>query len=188
MSLSDRKPMRSCGKRYASAKAARDSKRGRANPAMVPERCACGGWHMRSVKKPRTTAKALARNTGPSALTRAMVYARDNACCAGCGKSVENAPHSVQHRQARGMGGTSRAEANAFCNLVLLCGSATTPGGCHLACEKRGKEMHERGLWLESWERPDLIAVHYAVPEGFAEFWLTDDGALVTRPPAEVAA
>ena len=34
------------------------------------------------------------------------------------------------------MGGTTDPAANSPSNLVLLCGSATTPGGCHTAVEK----------------------------------------------------
>jgi 5-methylcytosine-specific restriction endonuclease McrA len=194
VSLQDRKPMRACGKPYASEEAARDSKRRRVNPVLEAEYCSCGSWHLRKPVKsrtaagPRTTVRARQRDTGPSAQTRAMVYARDLGCCAGCGKAVKDIPHSIQHRVARGMGGTSRPEANSFENLVVLCGDATTPGGCHLKAEERDDEMHDRGLWLESWERPDLVAVAYATPYGHDEFWLTDDGARTAEPPAEVAA
>lgn len=138
--------------------------------------------------EPGSTPKKSRRDTGPSRETRAMVFARDLGCCAGCGKWVRGGQYSVQHRVARGMGGTSRPEANSLENLVLLCGSATTPGGCHLACEKRDPQMHDRGLWLESWERPELVPVAYAMYGDLALYWLTEDGARVAVPSAGVAA
>lgn len=100
-----------------------------------------------------------ARDTGPSQAVRNLILAREGMQCAACGTSVTGRPRSIQHRQARGMGGTSDPAVNAPSNLVLLCSSATSPGGCHLACEDRDPDMHGRGFWLWSWESPELTAV-----------------------------
>jgi 5-methylcytosine-specific restriction protein A len=55
----------------------------------------------------------------------------------------------MQHRKARGVGGGNGPE-----NLATLCGSATSPGGCHLLCEARDREMQARGLVMPSWNDP----------------------------------
>jgi hypothetical protein len=108
---------------------------------------------------------------------RRIVLKRDGYMCAGCGKSVVGIDYSLQHRGARGMGGTSRAEVNSPVNLVLLCGSATTPGSCHLACEDRKDAMRKRGLWLKAAEGPALVPVEYATPDGPVRYYLLPDGS-----------
>lgn len=102
------------------------------------------------------------RDTGPDRSTRELVDERDDWTCACCDESVHGRPFSRQHRVARGMGGTSDARLNAPSNIVLLCGSATSPGGCHLACEERSERMHELGFWLNSWQRPWLEPIAHA--------------------------
>jgi hypothetical protein len=76
---------------------------------------------------------------------RSTVRLRDNGQCASCGIAISQGWYSVQHRKARGVGGT-----NDLSNLVLLCGSATSPG-CHRKCEDRDLDMRERGFWIPSW-------------------------------------
>jgi hypothetical protein len=134
-------------------------------------------WHL----------SAPARDTGPSQAVRRLVLRRDSFACAGCGKSVAGIDYSIQHRIARGMGGTSRAEANSPANLVLLCGSATTPDSCHLACEDRKTAMRRRGLWLKSTEVPALVPVEYATPGGPVRYFLLPDGGR-RRVESEAAA
>lgn len=85
---------------------------------------------------------------------RALVYARDNWQCQGCGVAVKGMDwRSVQHRQARGVGGRNSAE-----NLIVLCGSATSPG-CHLRCENRDADMIARGFVVWSWQDPAEVPV-----------------------------
>jgi hypothetical protein len=84
---------------------------------------------------------------------RAVVMERDDWQCQGCGVAVAGRWHSIQHRVARGTGGGNGAD-----NLVLLCGSATSPG-CHRRCEDRDPEMRDRGLWLRSWDDPARVPV-----------------------------
>lgn len=87
------------------------------------------------------------------AATRQLIYLRDNRQCVACGTALTGTWHSIQHRVARGTGGT-----NSPANLVLLCGSATSPG-CHRRCEDRDPAMHARGYWLNSWEDPAVTPV-----------------------------
>lgn len=130
-----------------------------------------------------------ARDTGPSPKVRALVRQREGMRCAACGISVRGLPFSIQHRRARGMGGTRDAAANLPGNLVLLCGSATSPGGCHLACEQRDMHMHGRGFWLRSWEDPAVIPVMLASEHDSGQAaWLDDDGEYSFSPPGEAAA
>lgn len=75
------------------------------------------------------------RNTGPTTATRRTVGERAGGCCERCGKIITN-EYSIHHRKPRGMGGTSDPAVNSPANLVLLCGSATTPDGCHTAVER----------------------------------------------------
>ena len=118
----------------------------------------------------------MSRNA-PTPKTRGLVLARDNHTCAGCGKPVGGAYTwwSLQHRVARGVGGQNTPE-----NLISLCGSATSRG-CHLACEQRSADMHDRGLWLASYEDPALRPVTYW--DGRVA-WLTSQGGLVYEAPA----
>lgn len=116
------------------------------------------------------------RDTGPSRDVRELVDERDDWHCACCGNSVYGRPYSLQHRVARGMGGTSDPAANSPANLITLCGSATSPGGCHLACEQRTERLNPLGFWLWSWQDPELEAVAHAV-HGWC--YLLDDGSVM---------
>jgi hypothetical protein len=59
--------------------------------------------------------------------------------------------HSLQHRRARGAGGSSLPWINSPINLALVCGSATTPGMCHEELESnREREKNEREGWVIS--------------------------------------
>lgn len=90
----------------------------------------------------------------PARATRDLVLARDDWTCLGCGQSVLAMRWwSLQHRKARGQGGSNGPE-----NLCTLCGSATS-AGCHFLCEQRDSEMQARGLWVPSWNDPATTAV-----------------------------
>ena len=123
------------------------------------------------------------RDTGPDRATRQAVIDREQSMCAACGKYLPPGSwRSIQHRVARGVGGGSE-----IWNLVLLCGSATSPG-CHLEAERRTSESHDRGYWLRSDEDPRLVPVMLFSPHGSGiTAWLTPDGGYSFEPP-EVAA
>jgi hypothetical protein len=134
----------------------------------------------------RTPMGTARRDTGPSAKVRAAVLIRDGYACAACGASVIGRPRSIQHRRARGMGGTSWPGVNLASNLVTLCGSATSPGGCHLRAEQRDPKMHERGFWLWSTQDPELVPVHRHGSTG--PEWLERGGGVSFDEPTEGAA
>jgi hypothetical protein len=125
------------------------------------------------------------RDAGPSAKVRRLVFARAFGCCESCGTSVIGQPYTIAPRVERGPGGLSRAGANALWNLTLICGSATTPGGCHRLCDKRDQDLHDRGIWLRSWENPRLAPVLLVSPEGpRIPVWLNDEGTYDFEAPA----
>lgn len=100
------------------------------------------------------------RMTGPTKATRVLVWERDGGACAWCGGPVWEGDHSLQHRRARGMGGTRRLDANSPANLVLVCGSATTK--CHHDIESHPQEAARRGFRLRQGEDPARVPVLYA--------------------------
>lgn len=117
--------------------------------------CGFGQWHLEGVKHV---------DTGPDRNTRQTVMERDDWRCAHCGEPVKGTSgvdYSIQHRVARGSGGTSDPRINSPINLILLCGSATTL--CHGKAESRDPEMHRKGFWLTQSQRPQLEPVVHAV-------------------------
>lgn len=125
------------------------------------------------------------RDTGPSRKVRAIVLERDQYQCVACGKpaGIPGTWWSIQHRVARGVGGD-----NSPCNLITLCGSATSPG-CHRRAEDRDPEYHARGYWLRSDEDPALTPVMVFTESGCGvTAWPTTDGQWVVEAPAGRAA
>ena len=130
-------------------------------------------------------------STGPSARVRRLVFARAFGFCESCGVSVIGRPYSIAPRVEPGPRGSSRPcpEASAAWNLVLLCGSAASPGGCHLLCEQRDQDLHDRGMWLRSWENPRLAPLLLCNPEGpRIRAWLNDQGTYDLEASAGVTA
>ncbi|MFI2663214.1 hypothetical protein [Micromonospora carbonacea] len=121
------------------------------------------------------------RDTGPAADVVAAVFARDGGRCVRCGGVLTGARGigwSVQHRRARGAGGTSRPDTNQPHNLIVLCGSATT--GCHLHVEQFRVEAREFGWAIRQSDDPALIPVLHAV-HGWV--LITADGAFANHTP-----
>lgn len=102
------------------------------------------------------------KQTGPTAAVRHLVIERDQRACACCGRPIGSGPWSMQHRLARGAGGTSNPLINAPSNLIVLCGSATSPG-CHRDAESRGAESHDAGFWLHHGQDPATVPVRHAL-------------------------
>jgi hypothetical protein len=73
---------------------------------------------------------------------RKIVLERDENMCQLCGANVLYKLASLQHRRPRGMGGS--AQVWDASNLILLCGSATTPGSCHNHVEHEDRAEAER--------------------------------------------
>lgn len=98
--------------------------------------------------------------SGPTKRVRDLVWDRDGGACAWCGGGVSPGWHSLQHRRARGMGGTRRRDANSAVNLVLVHGSGTT--GCHGWIEAHPREAERRGFRLRQFADPEVVPVLYA--------------------------
>lgn len=113
----------------------------------------------------------------PSRGIRALVLARDGSRCQRCARRVGRlgaawVPYSLQHRHARGMGGTTVGWVNLPANLVTMCGDATTPHGCHAWAESRPPEAYEEG-----WVLPliGLGSLPWEVPVRTFHGWLLLD-------------
>lgn len=134
-------------------------------------------------RQPLTTARDMVkgqakprppRNTGPTAVTRKAVFARASNSCERCGKAITGA-YSIHHRKPRGMGGTKDPAANSPSNLVLLCGSATTPDGCHTSVEKFRQAAINTGWIVTRTADPAKVPIKF--PTG-RWYLLNEDGSL----------
>ncbi|QKW15327.1 HNH endonuclease [Verrucosispora sp. NA02020] len=123
------------------------------------------------------------RDTGPDKGTVATVVARDFGRCARCGGPVSGqrgVDYSVHHRRARAMGGTVRPDTNEPQNLLLLCGSATSPDGCHHRVESSRAEAYELGFLVRQAQDPAEVPVLHAV---HGRVLLADDGTVSSLSP-----
>lgn len=130
-------------------------------------------------------AQARPKDTGPSPATRRLVLDRAQGCCELCGRLLHDGTtwigaHSVHHRQPRGMGGTTRPDANAVWVLLLLCGSATTPDGCHTYVETNRTEALANGWLVPQAGEPATVLVHVQVSGHLTPVLLTADGTYDT--------
>jgi len=107
--------------------------------------------------------------------TRALVIARDNSICAWCGLHVVTTTgwYSIQHRRARGMGGSRLADTDQPQNLVLVHGSGTTL--CHGEIESKRAEAVRRGFNVQQGNDPTVVPL--LVHSGPAGFWVRLDAA-----------
>lgn len=82
-----------------------------------------------------------------------VVDARDGGRCRRCGREVGEM-FSRQHRIPRGAGGSARLDRPS--NLITLCGSATSPEGCHNWAEHEGRSDAELLGYLLPKLNPDI--------------------------------
>jgi 5-methylcytosine-specific restriction protein A len=103
------------------------------------------------------------RSTGPARAVVGLVLARDGGRCLRCNRFVgpeRGVDFSLHHRLPRRSGGSRRPELNMPANLVTLCGSATTLGGCHAAVES-GRTAALAGGWLLHADQvPSSVPLH----------------------------
>lgn len=130
------------------------------------------------------------RNTGPTQAQRKVVLDRSRGFCEICGRQLWVWPrgwvavHSAHHRQPRQMGGSSRPEINSPANLLLLCGSATTPGSCHEHVEANRERAYASGWLVRASADPAAVPV---LLEGNDFYLLTDAGDRVLVEAGDAA-
>lgn len=90
-------------------------------------------------RKPRPAGR-----TPMPAWLAAFVLERAEWMCDRCARPLSELGFSRQHRRAHGMGGRAGGELHTPANVVVLCGSATTPGGCHNRAENAERAACER--------------------------------------------
>lgn len=188
MSLSDRKPMRACGKAFKTAEEA-----ARYRPVIEGRRevvsgCPCGKFHTQAVTAgaTRMTLRPMgqASPNGPSEKVRELVLGRDRYCCVCCGKSIMGQRYSLAHRVRAAQGGKAVPE-----NLVTLLGW----GGelCHGRVDLYRDERDgqgAKGYRLPSGADPAMEPVLIVSEHGADFVWLTPGGKYDTEPPERRAA
>lgn len=127
--------------------------------------------------------KRIRRDTGPSSSVVEAILERANYSCEACSSPLgdrRGVDWSVQHRRPRAMGGTRWSGANLPSNLLVLCGSATTPGSCHEFAESHRSAAVAAG-WLVL-SRTDPATVPVLITR---DRWcyLTDSAEYVDAPP-----
>ena len=119
-----------------------------------------GGQLQRASGKPKR-----ARDTGPTTTTKDLVWARAGGRCEVCGGSLAGMRgFSRHHRRPRRMGGSRRPDTNSPANILLVCGSATSPDGCHHRIESNRTRAYEDGLILRDDQNPLHVPVMLADP------------------------
>jgi len=161
---------------------------------------ACARWHLRDAPGSRPVLSAAApvrpqrarRETGfPRAVkllarTRAGGGDPDRALCECCGKWLGRYGGEIQHRLARGIGGSRSPVVNGICNAAVLCRP------CHALAESRDPEMKAAGWYIEHGKGPEhdprLVPVKSRSSDGWlVAGWLTADGRRVTECPEAAA-
>lgn len=102
--------------------------------------------------------------------------------CEACGCWLGRYGGEVQHRLARGMGGSSDPVVSSAANAALLCGSAAARSGCHGLAESRDPGMGRAGWWLEHGTGTDPAAVPVLLHMR-RRTWLTTDGGYSATAP-----
>lgn len=114
-----------------------------------------------------------------------------DATCECCGTRLGERGGQIQHRLARGSGGSKDPVINGPANAALLCG--TSFNGCHGLCEARSgaaaREMNRRGFWIKHGTTLEFDPRHVPVILfGDVKRWLSTDGRYLDYPPQDVAA
>lgn len=115
-----------------------------------------------------------------------MLACRSGGRCEGCGQLIAAGIRepSIHHRQARGLGGTSRPQVHDLCNLLLLCAgfSRRLAGvlGCHGMTEAHENDPVARGLLVPHPADPAQVPVVLASGR---RVLLAADGPFYLPPP-----
>lgn len=122
------------------------------------------------------------RPTGPSGDVVEVCLERAGYSCEACGSAIgdrRGVDWSVQHRRPRKMGGTRWPGCNLPSNLMILCGSATTPGSCH-----EFAESHRAAATAAGWLVPSGVdpLTEPVLVVGGRFVWLDDAGRYLDEP------
>ena len=106
--------------------------------------------------------------SGPTAKTLELVWERDQGCCVRCGVAIVGPrgwSWSLHHRRPRSSGGTSLAWVNLPGNLIILCGSATSPDGCHAYVESHRAFGRASGFLVSAngQRKPVEVPIHHSL-------------------------
>ena len=136
-----------------------------------------------TVKSAARTGTGFSRAVKLAVRTRAGNGDPDQARCEATGVWLGRYGGEIQHRDARGMGGTSDPVTSSIVNAVLL------STGAHRLAESRDEHMNAMGFWLRNGEDPALtpIMLHSEHGSGVT-VWLGTDGQYHTNGPQEAAA
>jgi hypothetical protein len=119
--------------------------------------------------------------TGFSPRVRKLVRTRagngyaEQACCESCGIWLGEHGGQIQHRVARGQGGSKDPVINGPANATLMCG--TPFSGCHGLAESRKPEhrMEDRGFVIKHGAGPEFDPRFVPlVLLGGVEVWLSE--------------
>ena len=134
--------------------------------------------------------------TGFSPRVRKLVRTRagngypEQACCESCGIWLGEHGGQLQHRLARGSGGSKDPVVGSAANAVLLCG--TPQSLCHGLAESRDPKhgMERRGFVIRHGVGPAFDPRYVPlVLLGDVRVWLSETEArYLDEPPIEVAA
>jgi hypothetical protein len=121
-------------------------------------------------------------DTGFGQATVEAILERDGYCCVRCGGALwgtRGLDFSVQHRRARGAGGTSRPDTSAPQNGLALCGSGGGDSGCHSYIESHRQEARDHGWAIRQRQDPLEMPVDH-----FLHGWvyLYSNGSWGSRP------
>jgi hypothetical protein len=122
-----------------------------------------------------------ARDTGFDATTVDAILERDGNACGRCGGALwgtRGFDYSIQHRRARGAGGSLAPDTNAPQNGLALCGHGTA--GCHGHVESHREEAEDNGWAVPQGGDPLKIPVNHAL-HGPGTF-LHSNGGWGSRP------
>lgn len=91
---------------------------------------------------------------------RRLVKERDLGRCARCGYTIYGGEmYSLQHRKPKRSGGSRDPLVHSAANQILVCGSATSAGGCHEWMEHNRTEALGNGWLLHDKENPTVKPV-----------------------------
>lgn len=198
-------PLLPCGPGWKTREEAEGKAGGTGREAFPCPGRACPKWHLRDKPGARpllspavpVRPRPARRETGfPRAVkllarTRAGGGDIDRAACECCGKWLGRYGGEIQHRIARGSGGSRSTVINGIANAVLLCGNRYV--GCHGRCENRDPEMKADGFYIPGGTGPGhdprLVPLVTRREDGTPlSEWLTADGRRVDEDPGKTAA